>query len=379
MYTQQAALIMNKFKKHAKEEVAVGSTVSRSATSPADLKKSSGLIFAPPTLTSTSSASNKASSKDTMVCEYHLDYVGKFEVPSPATSNENQVETVDNIVAKLRENQKGKPKTRRSLSAMFKGIGKGSPTNSRDSDSIDGMAASNSASSLLDEADSPLTLNVRSVSSEEEGSSTDISVTVTTASSEEVLTSPMNAHRSMSQTDGEEDGGRGVNGSEVKGGSSPNLFKLEGGESEEGKQNGVEGTKAPLSNGSLPSGDVKVDAGHNGGQKSDEVVNGSVKGERGGDMGGVLRASTDSVSSEFDTLPELAKLKDSYAFQILSLNQSQRVKLVFSGLTVAMFSERGGEQLLGLNVRNISCCAQVSQVKFTQLHVHVRKAYCLRF
>ena len=379
---------MNKFKKHAKEEVSVGSTVSRSATSPADLKKSSGLIFHPPSASQTTAAASnhgRASSReDTKLCEYCLEYVGKFEVPSPATSSENQVETVDNIVAKLRENQsngsfRAKPK-RRSLSAMLKGIGKTSSTNVRDSDSIDGMAASNSATSLLDEGgatsldakDSQCSLTLQSHDEEEEEeegggeNSTDLTVTITaTSSEEELLTSPTNTHRSVSQTDvvdangyKEEDGTPTCNLSEPLSGRDQ---EKEG----EKKQNGAEEMKAALPNGSLPggsggSGELEA-TGKKDGQKRDGV---DVPDGGGGSGLGVFHASSDSVSSEFDTLPELANLRDSYAFQALSHagQQTQKVKLVFSGLMVTMFAERGEEQLLRLHVRNISCCAQVSPV-----------------
>ena len=345
---------MNKFKQHAKEEVSVGSTISRGANSSSDLKKSSGFIFAPPSqqMTAAVSNSNRGSVEDRTRCEYHLEYVGKFDVTSPVSSKETQVETVDNIVARLKENQKNgttllpkaKPK-RRSLSAMLKSIGKGS---SRDTDSVDGIAASNSASSLLD--DETFVTNEHSASSLslhsqelEEGSSTDISVTIT-AASPDLLTPPMDAHRPMPQENGSTSGITNGSASErerEEGSSSP--LVLEG---LERKENGTEEeNKTDVRNGSSSNQDT---AGQNGEELEEETA---------AAIRGLVRATSDSMSSEFDTLPELANLRDSLAFQALS---QQKVKLVFSGLTVAMVSEQGDEQILNLNVRNISCCAQVS-------------------
>lgn len=301
-----------------------------------------------------------------MVCEYHLEYLGKFEVPSSATSGGTPVGVVDNIVAKVRESQKNssavsKPK-RRSLSAMFKGIAKPS---SKDSESIDGMATSNSASSLLDGNESCLAATGHSTASlssqSQEGGDNggkkggegsglvDMSAASTAAtSSEDFTTLPMDIHRSMPQKAGTVN--YGVNESCKKGDNSPNLPPVEVDEGKQGAVNGVMETKVVLVNGSLPSAELDT------GQK--ELLNG-VEAARGKGQGEEAVRS-DSLTSEYDTLPELANLKDSYAFQALSLTQNHRVKLVFSGLTVVIFSERGGEQLLNLHLRNISCCAQVS-------------------
>ena len=305
-----------------------------------------------------------------MVCEYRLEYLGKFDVPSLTTSGATPVGVVDNIVAKVRESQKSgsvreKPK-RRSLSAMFKGIGKPS---SKDSDATDRMAASNSATSLFDENESCLTATDHSTSSlslqsqeekedkerERDGgasSSADISTEVT--SSEDITTSPMDVHRSIPQEEGTANGGVNESCS-----SFPNLLRIEVGEEKPGAVNGVMETKVVLVNGSLPSAELDT------GQK--KVQNGVEAAGEEGQEGEAVRA--DSVCSEFDTLPELANLRDSYAFQALSLTQNQRVKLVFSGLTVVIFSECGGEQLLNLHLRNISCCAQVSTIDVHQSHI----------
>ena len=297
-----------------------------------------------------------------MVCEYHLEYVGRFDVPSPATSSETQVETVDNIVAKLRENQKngskGKPK-RRSLTAMFKNIGKQSASSGRDSDSVDGMAASNSASSLLGEDDglvfatnghSASCTSLHSQEEDGEGSCTDVSVVVTSASPVENLTSPIDVHRPMSQTDGDI---RTIvtNGCEKEANSSPNSRRVDRRElGEEEGERVADGTKAAAGNGVVET--ASPQSSKENGRELDDGGGGKA-------VRTFSRMASDSVSSSFDTLPELATLKDTYAFQALS--QNQKVKLVFSGLTVAMLSEQGGEQLLNLHVRNISCCAQVRE------------------
>ena len=310
--------------------------------------------------------------RDRTLCEYQLEYIGKFEVSSPATSKETQVETVDNIVAKVKENRrngttvlpKAKPK-RRSFSSMLKSIGKAS--SSRDTDSVDGIAASNSASSLLD--DEAFETNEHSMSSLslhsqelEEGtcssSTTDISVTVTSASPD-LLTPPTDVHCPMPQ----ENGSSTTSGGTTDGGSTAS--EREGGKREnsssplvlEGlKENGImeEENKvvvAAVRNGS--GSDVDVVPGQNSEGLEEETV---------AAIRGLVRATSDSASSEFDTLPELANLRDTPAFQALSLVQHQKIKLMFSGLTVTMVTEQGEEQILNLNVRSISCCAQVSIV-----------------
>ena len=370
---------MNKFKRHAKEEVSVGSTISRGSNSSFDSKKSSGLIFAPPSQQTTAAVAAASSSssgsprskrgsgsgRDRTLCEYQLEYVGKFEVSSPATSKETQVETVDNIIAKVTENRrngttvlpKGKSK-RRSFSSMLKSIGKGS--SSRDTDSVDGIAASNSASSLLD--DEAFETNEHSTSSLslhsqelEEGncssSTTDISVTVTSASPD-LLTPPMDVHRPMPQENGSlsgtTDGGSTTSEREERRRenlSSPLVLKglKENGVLEE--ENKVEVAAVRNSSGS------DVDAvGRNGERLEEETVAAIRR---------LVRATSVSASSEFDTLPELANLRSTLAFQALSL---KKIKLMFSGLTVTMVTEQGEEQILNLNVRSISCCAQVSSV-----------------
>lgn len=82
--------------------------------------------------------------------------------------------------------------------------------------------------------------------------------------------------------------------------------------------------------------------------------------------GGQKRTSSKSMSSDFDTLPELASLKETPEFQYLSQKslsqikrQSQKVKLIFSGLSVKVVLEENGEELLKKRIRTIACCAHV--------------------
>lgn len=74
-----------------------------------------------------------------------------------------------------------------------------------------------------------------------------------------------------------------------------------------------------------------------------------------------------SDSADFDTLPELANLESSTEFQALSLKTaegwpviSQKVRLMFSGVSVVVLTEHTNEIILKKSIRNIACCAQVS-------------------
>ena len=116
---------MAKFRKHAREEVHVGNTVNRHSNSSPDLVQHH-LIF-PHQQSKANKNGRKNESSDPTLCEYHLEYLGKFEVDSPATSDQSQVQTIDNIVAKLKEasslkksrTAKNKPR-RKSFGAMFR-------------------------------------------------------------------------------------------------------------------------------------------------------------------------------------------------------------------------------------------------------------------
>ncbi len=68
-------------------------------------------------------------------------------------------------------------------------------------------------------------------------------------------------------------------------------------------------------------------------------------------------------SSEFDTIPELANLQASTEFQALSNRRGvafQKVRLLFTGVSVVVLTEDTGEIVLKKSVKSIACCAQVS-------------------
>ena len=292
---------MSKFKAHAREEVSVGSTISRSKMS--DLPtKSSGLIFSsslkhhPPEVQPTQDTPREGS-------EYHVQFLGKFEVPSPSTSSDNQVQTIDKLVSRLKENYDMKSKKKESFSSRIRA--KLSSSASLKSSSTPTLGKDDVGSATPPSDDQMSSQSNPSLCSQGSGSSSDVSIPIFSVSSDPVESEGTN---------------KGVEPTEhVQNG-------IAGGQSD--KQDSVD-----PANGDIPHGEDKTTHNRN-----------------------------DSVCSDFDTIPELASLQDSALFQSLSgplALPSRRVKLVFSDLTVFLVSEDGGERIMKKNIRNIVCCAQV--------------------
>ena len=296
---------MSKFKVHAREEVSIGSTISRSKAS--DLPtKSSGLIFStslkhhPPERQSSQEKPRQGS-------EYHVQFLGKFEVPSPSSSKDNQVQTIDKIVSRLKDSYEVKTKKKESFSSRIRAkltssVGlKSSSTPSLSTEDVD--FATPPSDDQLSSQSNP------SLCSQESGSP-DMSVRVFTSSPE------------------------------------PLEFSVGG---SEGSKEEVDGSGATehVQNGEM---DGQRDETHSAGQANGEVLHSKD------------RTRNDSICSDFDTIPELASLQDSAVFQSLSGPQgppSRRVRLVLSELTVMLVCEDSGERVMKKSVRNILSCAQV--------------------
>jgi len=109
---------MKKFKLHAQEEVSVGSTISHGKAS--DLPtESSGLIFS----SSTKHHPPDSAPQGKEGSEFTVQFLGKFEVPSPSTGTDTQVQTIDKIVTKLKEtylNDKRTAKSKKGLGTRLK-------------------------------------------------------------------------------------------------------------------------------------------------------------------------------------------------------------------------------------------------------------------
>lgn len=302
----QAAKIMMEFKEHAQEEVTVPPTITHNLGSTMDSSsadiKSSGYIM------STSSQSSGLSQEE----EYKLEYWGKYEIPSLDSANYDQVAIIDTLVSKCREAMPKHRTKKRSFGSKFMGRSMSKPPLGHGGlDAVDSSASLSAASisSVESEEDSMTTSSVslaqKSVAYSINGSdSSDVSLTLTPSSP------PPPEVRQSSST-------------------SP----------DDPADHHVSCTQALRSAGSSAS------------------------------LHSQLRQRTEST--DFDTLPELANLKSSTEFQALSMSVSgsgtgvatvqsqQKVRLLFSGVSVVVAVEQTQHIILKKSIRNIACCAQV--------------------
>ena len=319
---------MSKFKVHAREEVSIGSTISRDKISDLPMT-SSGLIFSsslkhhPP--------DNKTQTKTLGDSEYSAQFLGKYEVPPPSSSKDTQVQTIDKLVVKLKENYQLK------MSKGKKGFG------------WRGKLASSSSSSL------------RSYSADNGDS----------------VTAEGDKHVSVSRSRS--------NTSDVSQPPPPPVFSITGenGHSIDGH---VQTTEHVQTTGHVRNGGVSRQISEQ--EISDQVDVGTVPEISDQvDVGTVpcedLRhdSVTSDISMEFDTIPELSSLQDTPVFQSLCGPpplSSQRVRLVFSGMVVMLVCQETGERVLKKSIRNIACCAQVNSVCLVNIAccAHV-KSVCL--
>ena len=284
---------MQEFKEHAQEEVTVPPTINHtsSAPMPTDMK-SSGYVMS-------SSSGTSLPTEET----FKMEYWGRFEVPSPASSNTDQVFIIDSLVAKIKE-AKGRIK-KKSFSSRFMSRSNSSKVSAA-SAAVEGVGADGPATAkegleLRDDSDVVITLTASSPMQEdgEAGSTSSLSTGEPCASPED----PADEHTPCNQ-----------------------------------------------------------------------LTTAAVATAAAAQLNGRLRTE----STDFDTLPELANLKSSMEFQALSLKRGgvggegggeggkeaqgprvQRVRLVFSGVSVVVTAEQNQDVILKKSIRSIACCAQV--------------------
>lgn len=303
---------MIEFKEHAQEEVSVPLTINHnhsasSGSLSADVK-SSGYIM--------SMSQNGSMPREE---EYKLEYWGRYEVPPPASANSDQVMVIDSLVSKLREaipsaggsggstlSSKFRPK-KRSFGARLMGRSSKAPP-----DAVDFSAATTSGVECEGLGECSIlggnhTHNHHQGPCTDSRDGSDVSITVQS--------------------------------------SSPTLSPPDKGESAQG-------------HGSSTSPDDPADYHTSCEQQTRDTSTSSLSAQPNG------RVRTESA--DFDTIPELANLKSSTEFQALSMktvdsvNATQKVRLLFSGVSVMVVTEQSENVILKKSIKTIACCAQVS-------------------
>lgn len=315
----QAAKIMTEFKEHSQEEVAVPPTInhslsSSSSPSPVD-NKSSGYIM---------SRSHALPRQE----EYKLEYWGRFEVPPPASGNTDQVVLIDTLVAKFRE----VPSSAGTTLTKFR-------TKKRSFGSRFMRSSTTKVSSAgLEETESP-SANADSM----ESLSSDASPIL-----------PRDGRTDASPTL-PRDGRSNSEGKDIPitfTAASPTL-------EEEGEEGDEPSPREPSTSPEDPADQHSLCM-----QTTNQTTHHSSCHElttptNTAEPNGRVR----TVSSDFDTLPELANLKGSSEFQALSLGSThgvQKVRLLFSGVSVVVYPQHSQQIILKKSIQNIACCAQVS-------------------
>lgn len=309
---------MTEFKEHSQEEVVVPPTINHNMSSPSPFPmdgKSSGFIMA---------RSHSLSRQE----EYKLDYWGRFEVSPPASGSIDQVALVDTLVAKCQIGSAGKFRSKkRSLGSRLM---RSSNTKVSSSVGVEGAEQSHVSMESLSDAslkgspsnspsnspsqprDSPNQLNEPGDSPtlvRDSRSNSDIPITFTAAS-------PTHEEEEEEQEEGE------------------------------------------VSSRGEPSTSPEDPADHHSLCMQASYDQTSMSHDQTNEPNGRVRSGT----SEFDTLPELANLKGSTEFQALSLKGThtmQKVRLLFSGVSVVVYLQQSQQIILKKLIQNIACCAQV--------------------
>lgn len=306
----QASAIMQRFKQHAQEEVVVPPTIthnhSAASLGPSSTDvKSSGYIM---------SSSGGALPREE---EYKLEYWGRYEVPSPASSTIDQVVIIDTLVSKYREAAnlvkfRGKKRSfgskfmrnRGQLESSESVVGTASLTSLTSTPSLTSVTSMTDATNPSVEGDSSASSSPKKSRHSTDGSdNSDVSITLTPSSPPPTISLP--------------DGG----GVACDGSTSP--------EDPSDQHTSCNQTLSQSSEATRPRPE----------------------------------------SSDFDTIPELRDLKTSTEFQALSLKPEatpsstvqtqQKVRLLFSGVNVMVVTEQTEHVILKKSIRNIACCAQV--------------------
>lgn len=311
---------MTEFKEHSQEEVTVPPTISHnlsssSSPSPVD-SKSSGYIM---------SRSHSLPRQE----EYKLEYWGRYEVPPPASGSTDQVVLIDTLVAKFREVPGSAGTTLTKFRTKKKSFGSRFMRNS---------TTKVSSSAGVEELEPPSS-NVGHAGSME------------CLSSDTSPSQPSNDASPILPRDGR---------SNSEGQDIPITFTavsptLEEEREELSPREPSTSPEDPADHHSLcmQTTSQTLIADHH--SLCHELTTPTNAAEPNG------RVRT--VSSDFDTLPELANLKGSSEFQALSFrsrNTVQKVLLLFSGVSVVVYPQNSQQIILKKSIQNIACCAQVS-------------------
>ena len=361
---------MTEFKEHSQEEVTVPPTINHNMTSssPSPMDgKSSGFIM---------SRSHSFPRQE----EYKLDYWGRFEVSPPASGNIDQVVLVDTLVAKYRDElgssgskfrskkrSFGSRFMRSSTTKVSSSIGvegaevgleslsdtslKGSP---RDSPSDSPSQARHSPSQLSEPGDSPVLLR----DSRRNSDGQDIPITFTAASPthEEGEEGEGSSHRepSTSPEDPADHHSMCIQASCDQTATSHD-------------QTATSHDQTATSHDQTATSHDQTATSHDQTATSHDQTTMSLVVNHRSELATPTNAAEPngrvrSVTSDFDTLPELANLKGSTEFQALSLKGAhtvQKVRLLFSGVSVVVYLQQSQQIVLKKLIQNIACCAQV--------------------
>ena len=315
-----------------------------------------------------------------MASEYNLEFLGKFEVPPPSNSNDTQFQTIDKIVAKLRESQSKKVKKRTIGSILRDKISSASSLKSHShtslgSEDVDFASTTTSVSNGSVCEDSTMSLSSTSNASLHSQDSSDLVVKVTSASPEPISpTCVVEFSLASDKEDSIEEQTRSPS-------KKKKFFKKTS--NSLSKEHQANSNKVKEVGSTSPKGSNKVQHANGGPnvkqttstQSSFKTTSNKLK-HQSSSNDEVFEPTEDkpscsvqedtkrSDSMEFDTIPELPSLQDSLEFQALSegsplLLPSQKVKLIFSGLSVMLVSAISGERIMKKSIRYVACCAQV--------------------
>ena len=309
-----------------------------------------------------------------------MEFLGKFEVPPPSSSNDTQFQTIDKIVAKLRESQSKKVK-KRTIGSLFRDRMSSSSSlkshshTSLGSEDVDFTSTTTKVTNGTLCEDASTSLSSTSNASLHSQDSSDVAIRVTSSSPD--LISPSGGVQ-FSVTSDKEDSSEEQTRSPskkrrlfkrvVSTSSSPIKERQANsiGVTEVGSTSPKSSNKAQIRNGDLnmkQKTSNKSSSGNISNILEHQPSSNNEVSEPSEDKS-VQEETKRSDSMEFDTIPELPSLQDTLEFKALSegsplLLPSEKVKLIFSGLSVMLVSEKSGERIMKKSIRYVACCAQV--------------------
>lgn len=398
----QAEDIMAKFKVHAREEVSIGSTIntcSNSSTSSSG-GKSSGLIFSysykhhPPENANSKNAKEKNKS---VVTEYSVEFLGKFEVAPPSTTKLTLFQIIDKMVSRIRESQSRPIKRRRTLGSQIRD----KITSSSSLKSQSNISQTSEDSNLF--STSKISKNVKSDSIREQGNGSKVTTSNDPTDSVSVGTDSKVILRNDSLDDPDSNSLSSISCPSlpsqysldfsvktVSSGSGDSFlsdsnvkFSAEGSSEDKlsEQSDSISKETDPVNmpqiavtkevcaadrlkeSGNLSPNPDKLNLSRSESTKS---LDSTSRGSSNHDLseGETYTLGKRKDSTDFDTIPELSKLQDSLEFQALSegsplLMHARKVNMFFSSLSVLLVSKASGERIMKKSIRKLSSCSQV--------------------